>query len=252
MALGSLLDPVLNPVLGLHPFYAIVLMSFVIALAMTLVYKWMTDQTLMKSMKDDIKNYQKQMKEQKSDPKKAMEIQKKAMEINMKYMSHSMKPTLISFIPIILIFGWMHANLAYEPLMPWQEFSVEASFIDGVYGNVSLNVPESFTVDSYSKEIIEGKASWIVKASKEGSYVLEFDKEGDVIGKNIIITYKQDYEEPLKNIKGSSFKSLNVIHNPIKPMGDISLFGWKPGWLGVYIITSLIFSMSLRKMLKLS
>ena len=199
MALSSIMDPILNPVLGLHPFFAIMLMSFVIALAMTLVYKWVTNQQLMKQLKEDIKKYQKEMKEHRTDTKKVMEIQKKAMDVNMKYMSHSMKPTLISFIPIILIFGWMQGHLAYEPIMPGQEFQASAIFNTGISGNATLTAPEGFKIDNNMQEIINGQANWTLTApalsNKEGDeYILEFEKNGESIGKDIIITYKQQYK----------------------------------------------------------
>ncbi|MBW2991948.1 DUF106 domain-containing protein [Candidatus Woesearchaeota archaeon] len=269
MAIGSLLDPILNPVLALHPFWAIVLMSFVIALAMTLVYKWMTNQEQMKEMKERIKGFQKKMKELRDKPDEMMKIQKQAMEVNMKYMSHSMKPTLISFIPIILIFGWMHAHLAYEPILPGQEFSVEASFTEGVLGNASIKVPEGFGVDEEVKEIEETEekkffgvskrytAEWRVTAPEEltnpegDSYILEFEKNDEVVGKEILVTYNQMYKEPVKNFRDSNFNTITVGNNPIRPMGNISILGWRPGWLGVYIIFSIIFSMSMRRILKL-
>jgi uncharacterized membrane protein (DUF106 family) len=255
MAFSSLLDPVLNPVLALHPFFAIVLLSFIITLVMTLIYKWMTNQEMMKSLKEDIKRHQKDMKEHKDNPSKVMEIQKKAMEVNMKYMSQSMKPTLVSFIPIILIFGWMNANLAYEPLIPGQEFTVSASFAKDIYGNASIKVPEGFKVDSDVKEIVNGKANWSLTAVElknpaGDSYVLEFEKDGEIAARNILITYRQKYAEIMKTYDGK-FKMITLGNKPMKPLGKISIFGWMPGWLGVYIITSLIFSMSLRKLLKL-
>ena len=66
----------------------------------------MTNQELMKKLKEEMKDYQKQIKELRSNPARAMESEK-AMESNMKYMSHSFKPTLITIIPIFIIFGWM-------------------------------------------------------------------------------------------------------------------------------------------------
>jgi len=256
MALYSMLDPILNPALALNPLISILLMSFFIVLVMTLIYKWMTNQVMMKQMKDDIKKYQKEMKEHKSDPSKVMEIQKKAMEVNMKYMSHSMKPTLVSFIPIILIFGWMQANLAYGPLIPGQEFSVEANFAEGITGNTSIKIPDGFNVDNLVKEIIDGKAEWkltapALKNEKGDSYTLEFEKDNEVVGKNIFVTYRQKYEEPIKSFKDGKFKIITVKNKPLKPMGNMSIFGWMPGWLGIYIITSIIFSLGLRKILKL-
>ena len=44
---------------------------------------------------------------------------------------------------------------------------------------------------------------------------------------------------------------LRHYNKKVKPLGNVSLFGWKPGWLGVYIIFSIIFSMVLRKLLKI-
>jgi uncharacterized membrane protein (DUF106 family) len=34
------------------------------------------------------------------------------------------------------------------------------------------------------------------------------------------------------------------------PLGAFSLLGWHPGWLGTYIILSLIISLLLRKVMK--
>lgn len=103
---------VLKPFLLLPPFWAIVMLSFFIALLTTLIYKWTTNQSVMKELKQEIKTLQEQAKQLKEQPDKAMEIHKKVMETNMQYMSHSMKPTLITFLPIIIIFGWMQKNFA--------------------------------------------------------------------------------------------------------------------------------------------
>ena len=87
----------------------VLLMSFILTLIMTLLYKFFTDQKLMKELKDDMKALQAEMKLLKDNPEKMMETQKKAMEKNMKYLLQSLKPTLITFIPILVIFAWLHA-----------------------------------------------------------------------------------------------------------------------------------------------
>lgn len=110
--LNNALNYVLGPLLLLSPLWAIILLSFFIALLTTLIYKWTTNQTVMKELKQEIKTLQEQAKQLKEQPDKAMEIHKKVMETNMQYMSHSMKPTLITFLPIIIIFGWMQTNFA--------------------------------------------------------------------------------------------------------------------------------------------
>ena len=70
------------------------------------------------------------MKLHKESPQKVMELQKQAMEKNLVLMKHSMKPTLYTFIPLIIIFGWIRTTfgapageanpvLWHIPLLGW-------------------------------------------------------------------------------------------------------------------------------------
>src|SRR4030043_2257506 len=118
-------------ILKIPSFWAILIISFAITLIITLVYKFTTDQKKMKKLKEEMKGYQKKIKEvSKSNPKKAMEIQQQAMKQNMEYMKHSFKSTLYTFIPIIIIFGWLNAHMAYYPLEPNQPFTITAYFAE--------------------------------------------------------------------------------------------------------------------------
>ncbi len=87
--------------------FGLLVISFILTFIITLAYKFLTDQKLMKSLKEELKELQKKMKEFKDQPSKLMEIQKEAMQKNFKYMIHSMKPTIITFLPIIIIFSWL-------------------------------------------------------------------------------------------------------------------------------------------------
>ncbi|RME55497.1 DUF106 domain-containing protein [Candidatus Woesearchaeota archaeon] len=108
MALESIFDPTLGWLLSNLPSpWGLFAVSFLLTLLITLIYKWVTDQELMKTLKEDMKSMQKELKELKDDPQALMAKQKEVMEKNMKYMMHSFKPMLITFIPIILIFGWL-------------------------------------------------------------------------------------------------------------------------------------------------
>lgn len=255
MSFSSFLDPVFNPLLALSPFWSIIVVSLLVAVLMSFIYKWMTDQVLMKTLKDDIKKFQKEMKLLRDNPKKMMEVQKKAMDSNMKYMMHSMKPTFVTMLPLLLIFGWLSSNLAYYPIMPGETFTASVVMSEGVSGNVSLIVPEGFILLSdASTNIVNGGANWtiiapvILKNSLGDSYSLDFSFGGKSELKDIIIATTQDYASVSQSVKNSDFKVINVNNRPLKLM---NLFGWHVGWLGSYIIFSIIFSMSLRKIMKL-
>lgn len=244
----ALLDPIFNPLLKLDVAWVIAVISLVISLIVTLIYKFMTDQNLMKRLKDEMKALQNEMKELKAHPEKMMEVQKKAMQTNMQYMMQSMKSTLVTFIPIIIIFGWMNANIAYEPLLPGQEFTVSANFAGGTDGLISIDsFPELEIQGNKTKSIDDGKVIWILKGS-EGDYTLDYNYNDEKYTQEVLITNEQAYKPVSKTIKGSELKSLQIGNKPKKVL---NLGFWNIGWLGSYIIFSLAFSMLLRKVFKL-
>ncbi|MBU2637566.1 MAG: DUF106 domain-containing protein [Nanoarchaeota archaeon] len=106
---GSL-DAISGPLFKMPEPFPILLISFLLTLLTTLIYKYATDQELMKTIKEDIKALQAEMKGLKDKPEKLMSKQKEAMQKNMKMMMQSFKPMLITFIPIVFIFGWLRGH----------------------------------------------------------------------------------------------------------------------------------------------
>ncbi|MBU0666242.1 MAG: EMC3/TMCO1 family protein [Nanoarchaeota archaeon] len=250
----NFLDPVFRPLLNLSFFWSILIISFMLTLLITLVYKYATDQHLMKKLKSEMKSLQNELKKFKNDPKKAMAHQKKIMEKNMEYMKHSFKPTLYTFIPIIIIFGWLNAHMAYLPIESGVEFMVSASFKPGTFGEASLEVfpEENITlISNQIQEIEDGKIFWKL-IGDEGQYRLEFTFNSRKYEKKLLITNTQNYEKPIEILKNSDISKLEIHNSPVKPLGTFKIFGWSPGWIGTYILFSLLFSTVLRKLLKIS
>ncbi len=90
-----------------YPITGLVLVSIVVTLASTLVYKYATDQDVMKSLKEETKMLSEEAKKAKDDPKKMIELNKRVMEKNMDYMRHSFKPMIITIVPFGLFFIWL-------------------------------------------------------------------------------------------------------------------------------------------------
>src|SRR3989338_11477103 len=179
MSWFSFLDPTLNfifgPLLNLPPLLSIGIIALLISLAIVIIYKYMTDQSLMKDLKEEIKALQKQARELEEDPQKAMQAKKKAMEVNMKYMAHSFKPTLITIIPIFLIYGWLSSHYAYDPLIAGQEFSIIVELEEGISGLISLDAPGLEILGEKSKNITDGKIIFVMRGPK-GEYTSYLEK----------------------------------------------------------------------------
>ena len=247
MVFENFLNPILGPLLNLPTLWAVIILSFFISLIITVVYKYTTNQDLMKQLKVEMKEFQKEIKELKKEPEKAMQVQKKSMQTNMKYMMKSMKRTLYSILPIIIIFSWMSANFAYDPILPGQDFTTTVVFGEKVSGTIELSVPDGIIINGeIRKDVNDGDVKWVLSGN-EGEYLLEYHFDGKKYSKEVLITKENKYKEPVKRLKGGIVKSIEIEHEEKKLL---NLFGWKLGWLGVYIIFSIIFSILIRKVIK--
>lgn len=90
-----------------QPAMFIIVASFFIALLITFIYKYTSNQMEMKRLREELKGLQGTMKEHKGNAEKMMEVQKDLAGKNLEYMKHSFKPMFYTFIPVIIIFWWL-------------------------------------------------------------------------------------------------------------------------------------------------
>ena len=106
-----MLDSVFNFIFGWALFlgkpWDILLIAAALTFLITLSYKYLTDQEKMGHLKSEQKRFQEEMKLHREDKEKMMEIQKESLKVSMDYFKHSMRPMLYTFLPLILIFGWV-------------------------------------------------------------------------------------------------------------------------------------------------
>ena len=251
MGLQNILDMFFFPIISMPPLLAVISMALIISSLTTIIYKYTTNQSLMKQLKDEMKELQKASKELRSDPAKAMDVQKKAMEANLKNMSHSLKPTIITFIPVIIIFSWMSSHFAFNAINPGQEFSVEMLFEKGTAGNATIILPKEINLaeDDATKKISDDKIKWNLRAEKEGTYNLEFRFNGNKHKKEILVTNGKKYLQQSTKISNEKVKEIKIGYQKLVliPLGYRN---WM-GWLGVYIWGSLLFTSLLRKWMKI-
>ena len=110
MGLSGFFEIIFGWAMNIDPTFGLFFITLIVALIVTLVYKFATNQKFMKETKQELKNMRKDMKKHRSDVKKMGEIQKEMMGKNMKMMKQQIVPMVITFLPIILIFGWMRAS----------------------------------------------------------------------------------------------------------------------------------------------
>ena len=245
----------MNVLLNLPPAISILIVSVFVSLVTTLVYKYTTNQKVMKEIKDDVKRMQAEVRLTK-EPGRAAQLQKEMMGRSMRQMNSSWKSMLITMVPLFLIFGWMNTNMAYEPLTSGEEFTTTANFAEGTEGFASLEAADGLQLLTNSTQAISNsKAIWRLKAEGEGAYLLSYSFGNEVYAKKVLVTEGPRYEKPVLDKsngikKDSKIKSILTGLKPVRPFGSLSLFGWMPGWLATYLIYSIVASILTRKWLK--
>ena len=251
----AFLDPVLNPVLlpflQASPLWGIVALALFLSIVITLAYKYLTDQVVMKSLRDQQKEFQQRMKALRDNPSEMMKVQKEAMKANLDYFKQSWnwKVILATMLPVMLIFGWMAAHLANEPIYPDETYSISAVFVKGASGNAELVADTGTQILSPAKQPVTSEITWQLK-STQGEHTLTIKSGTIEQTKKVIIGKDLKLAEAVSAYQHSDIGQIKINYNKLKPLGEFSLFGWQPGWLGLYIIFSIIFSTALRKVLK--
>ena len=252
----AFLDPVFNPFLGplvnWSPFWGIFVLALFISLLITLAYKYLTNQQEMKRLKEQQKEFQVKMKGLRDKPDALMRVQKEAMAQNFQYMKHSFKATLITMLPILLIFGWMAAHLSYEPIYPGETYGVTAQLVGGV-GQAQLIADNGTEVLSPAlQNTTDNKVVWKLKSSA-GGHLLAVKAGTTEQSKTVLIGTELNSEAAVSVFQHSDVEQISIDYAKLRPLGPnftVPLFGWQPGWLGIYIILSLVFSLVLRKLLQ--
>lgn len=228
--------------------YSVLIISFAVSLLINIVYKFMTDQKRLKEIREEIKVYQERMKQLRDDPKKLVEVQRDAMKLQMEMFTQTMRSTFITIIPLILMFAWMNAHFAYAPIMPNQEFTTTMLFKEKAAGSAELIVPEGIQITGNAVvDVEDDEAVWDLKG-EEGEYLLQYKYNDLTFDKEVLITQNSNYKTPIKNINQNDVEQISVSH---EKNILLNIFGFKIGWLGTYIIFSLIFSLVLRRLMGL-
>ena len=247
------------------PFVALFLISLAISVTVTLVYKFATDQRMMKAIQNEMKALRGRIKEVK-DPGQVGALNKQLMEKTLQQMTRSMKSTFITIIPIFLIFGWMGSNLAFDSVAPGEEFTASIEFEEGTAGNAAISSETLEILDEPSREISEDGVTWRLKG-EEGTHEILYSFGDETYKREVILTNRWDYVDPYlekqrkilwvinagdKNpIKPESkIKKVSVDLLPVRPFGGLSLFGWMPGWLATYFFFMVALTFPIRKLLK--
>ncbi len=91
------------------PRIAIIILSLLVTIFITVVTYFMTDRVRMKEIRQRQKALRLEVKKYKKDPEKMLELNKQMMEDMPEQFKHSLKPMIVTIIPLLLLLGWLRS-----------------------------------------------------------------------------------------------------------------------------------------------
>ncbi len=125
----AFLDPTLGALLNWNinlGFFAVVLFF---TLLTTLLQKYLTDQEMLKHLREEQKAIQAQMKQVREHPEKLLELNQKSIEITMKIMPITMRPVMYTTVPFLLLLRWFGDYFADVSVKIFGLFNSSGSFL---------------------------------------------------------------------------------------------------------------------------
>ncbi|MFT7615448.1 MAG: uncharacterized membrane protein (DUF106 family) [Candidatus Woesearchaeota archaeon] len=248
--LVRILDPIFVPLLKLGAFWTVVILSAVAALLINIVQKLVTDQHLMKELRSQMKKLQAKAKTLKDQPDKMMAVQGDIMKKNFAYMKESFKATFITMIPLLLVFAWLPLHVAYEPIAAGEDFSVSAFVKKNVAGDVLLVISDGLTLVSPESQTVSKdnrEATWTLNGPV-GEHTVSYSYLDETINQSLTISDGREYARAEIRAKDSYFDRVKVGYEK-NVLLDLGFF--QGGWIVTYILFSIIFSLSFKKLLGL-
>ncbi len=243
-SIGKIFNPILDPIfeylLKLPEFWCIFIITFLVSLVSVLIYKKLTDQKLLKEIKEELNKLKREMKSTK-DTQKILALQKKSMELSVKQMKQTMKPMIATLLPILIIFAWLATHLAYYPLIPGEEFNVTIYFKDSASGNVEIMLPAAIELLDNKTKQVNNSVTWRLLPKQEGEYTVNFLYNNETYSAEVLITKKRLYKEPIKFYR-DDVRKIVISNKPVRVFGL--------SWFWIYLILAVILNTLLRKLLK--
>ncbi len=123
------LDPSAGALLNWNLNIGFSLIVIFFTLLTTLLQKYLTDQQMLKHLREEQKAIQAQMKEVRDHPEKLLELNQKSIEITMKIMPITMRPIMYTTVPFLLFLRWFGDYFANVTKEIFGIFNPQNSFI---------------------------------------------------------------------------------------------------------------------------
>ena len=259
-ALTSVFDAVMAPLAWLPPMAGLVLLSLVTAVAVLLAFKWAADQPALAAAKQAMEAAIFEMRLFNDDLVLLFRAQGEVVRRSLTYLRLSFAPTLWLIVPLALLMLHMEFHFGYTGLTVGDATLVKVTFAGaGSHLSATLEAPEAIGVETPAVILPSAhEIAWRIRPRQSGAYELKVRMGSTEIGKTLLVSESIGRRSPVRADASLTSQLLNPSEPPVPddagltsiaidyPARDVSVAGWNIGWVGVYLVLTLVFAWLLK------
>lgn len=264
---GKIFELIFLPFLSMSPWIGMILISFLTALLMLLIFRFTSNQEGIRHVKNKIKAHLLELRLFKDSLSLSFRAQGNILRYNLKYIGYSTKPLLVMIIPLILILVQLNLWFGYQTLTPGQKTILKVKLEEShspLNINLSIEPSSAFYIETPPLRIEEEmEINWRLNAREKGVHDLILTVTNQRLTKKVSIAQKPLSKiSPLKVRRNFIDELLNPGESPFSgdlpiktielkyPAKNMNLFGWHIHWLIVYFALSIIFGFAFKGVFK--
>lgn len=239
--------------------------SAVTGVVMLIIFRYTSNQSKIKTIKDLIKSYILEIRLYKDSPRIIMRAFGRILLRNAVYIRYAFVPLLIVFVPVVLILVNLDARYAHRGIDPGETTVVRAILAaeNDSLKNVILSVPSGIQIETPALHVLPEKTViWRLKVIEPGQYRLKFSVNGQTATKTLYAIEKPALlspERPQSTFFSVLFHPAETALPPDSPFSGlfvaypartIKILGIRLHWLVAFFILSLVFAFALKKPFK--
>jgi uncharacterized membrane protein (DUF106 family) len=259
--LTKVFDILFLPFRVFPPVWAMIAISCLTGLLMLWVFKLVSNQAAIKTVKDRIKGNLLAVRIYQYDIRVVVRSQLRVLRHTLTYMKHSLFPMLVTIVPVVLIVVQIHLWFSVQPLEVGKGtlLKVKVRESSSVQQDASLEAPDGVSVETPPVRIPgESEIAWRIGASADGLHTLTVHLGEESVEKQVAVGTNWGPVSAVRTGKGPLQSLLYPAEKPIPaesqiesiqvhyPSLPLSVLGWEVHWLVLFFALSVGFGFLLK------
>lgn len=254
-------DLICWPFMTLPPIWAMTVISLVSGIAMVWVFGKISDQAIIKALREQIRGNLIGVRLFQSDLSVSMRLQRRIFSDTMRYMKHALIPMVILSVPVLLIMSQLNLRFAVRPATPGEQILVKAFVRDTQLLDrpVMLETEPTVIVETPGVRIpLTREVTWRVRAQRAGQHEITIHIGEQTLKSHLIAGNRWGPVPQRRSGRGAIDTLLYPGAPPIPTDHNVEaveigyqtlqlrIFGWTVHWLVAFLTLSIVFGFAFK------